>query len=190
MAGFSRLRAFDTIYIADLDAILGRGDNRRAVLELAGKFPRISFWLDAGARNSTPDAPCEIVFGSETMPREEPPPDLSARPRAILSLDFQDGRFLGPPALASSPRLWPSRVIVMTLARIGLGEGPDLAMLAAIVAQARGREIFAAGGVRGPDDLAALERLGVAGVLVATALHDGRLGARELERFENSAPGR
>jgi phosphoribosylformimino-5-aminoimidazole carboxamide ribotide isomerase len=36
--------------------------------------------------------------------------------------------------------------------------------------------IFAAGGVRGPADLDALAAVGVVGALVATAIHDGRLG--------------
>ncbi len=77
----------------------------------------------------------------------------------------------------------------MTLERVGLGDGPDFATLAAIKARAGGRELFAAGGVRGAEDLAALARRGVAGALIASALHDGRLGPRDFARFAGSTPG-
>ena len=66
-------------------------------------------------------------------------------------------------------------MIVMTLTRVGMDEGPDLDRIAAISARARDRKIFAAGGVRGGEDLVALARCGAAGALVASALHDGRL---------------
>jgi phosphoribosylformimino-5-aminoimidazole carboxamide ribotide isomerase len=189
VAGFLRLHPFKIVYVADLDAILGRGDNMSAARSLADQFPEVTFWLDSGARSLASRSPFETIVGSETMPREAPPLDLSAEPDAILSLDFQSGKFLGPPALAASPHLWPARVIVMTLERVGLGDGPDFATLAAIKARAGGRELFAAGGVRGAEDLAALERRGVAGALIASALHDGRIGPRDFARFAASVPG-
>jgi phosphoribosylformimino-5-aminoimidazole carboxamide ribotide isomerase len=79
--------------------------------------------------------------------------------------------------------LWPPRIILMTLDRVGTGAGPDFDALAALVQRARGRAVFAAGGVRGEDDLARLRGIGVAGVLVATALHDGRLSTTAIARF-------
>ena len=71
----------------------------------------------------------------------------------------------------------------MTLAKIGGGAGPDLARLAQIKARAGSREVYAAGGLRGAEDLAALAGLGIAGALIATALHEGRIGARELAAY-------
>jgi phosphoribosylformimino-5-aminoimidazole carboxamide ribotide isomerase len=41
-------------------------------------------------------------------------------------------------------------------------------------------ELITGGGVRDADDLAALRQSGVAGVLVASALHDGRLTGHDL----------
>ena len=66
----------------------------------------------------------------------------------MLSLDFRGDAFQGPQEILTDPALWPRRVIVMTLARVGSGAGPDLARLAAIGSIAGGREIYAAGGVR------------------------------------------
>jgi phosphoribosylformimino-5-aminoimidazole carboxamide ribotide isomerase len=83
---------------------------------------------------------------------------------------------MGPPEVASEPGLWPENVILMTLDRVGMSTGADTARLRTLVGRAGSRRVFAAGGVRGAADIAALRAIGVAGALVATALHDGRLG--------------
>jgi phosphoribosylformimino-5-aminoimidazole carboxamide ribotide isomerase len=49
--------------------------------------------------------------------------------------------------------------------------------------QFAGVEVFTGGGVRGLDDLRALEEVGVAGVLVASALHDGSLTDDEVREW-------
>ena len=77
-------------------------------------------------------------------------------------------------------RAWPRRLIVMTLARVGSGAGPDIDRLSAIRDAASGRNIYAAGGVRDGVDLAILKRAGIAGALVATSLHDGRLRGSDI----------
>ena len=43
-----------------------------------------------------------------------------------------------------------------------------------------GDAIAAGGGVRGPEDLGRVASAGCDGALVATALHDGRLGSRDI----------
>jgi phosphoribosylformimino-5-aminoimidazole carboxamide ribotide isomerase len=184
---FLRLYPFRTIYIADLDAIMGRGDNLSTLQDLARRLPLVRFWIDAGRAAPPPGAALERIFGSETLAPDAPPPDFSTSAETILSLDFRDGDFLGPPSLLAAPHLWPRRVIVMTLARVGLNAGPDLDAIATIKARAGARHIFAAGGVRGVDDLGALAEAGAAGALVASALHDGRLSREDLARL-SAAP--
>ncbi|MGA9601368.1 MAG: HisA/HisF-related TIM barrel protein [Methylocystis sp.] len=178
--GFLRLYPFKTIYLADLDAILERGGNERALARLAAAFPKIEFWLDRGRYEPPAAANFVRVIGSESLATDAPPPDLSQQREAVLSLDFDQARFLGPAELETRPALWPERVIAMTLAKIGGGAGPDFERLALIKARAGGREVYAAGGLRGADDLLRLAERGIAGALVATALHEGRIGAREL----------
>ena len=104
-------------------------------------------------------------------------------PRAILSLDYRGNAFVGPPGLENAAELWPARVIAMTLAKVGSGAGPDLERLAAVKAMAGRRQVFAAGGVRDGADLDDLQAAGIAGALVASALHDGRLDGATLARF-------
>jgi len=178
--GFLRLYPFKSIYLADLDAILERGGNERALARLAAAFPKIEFWLDRGRRELPAAANFVRVLGSESLAPDLSAPDFSQDRDAILSLDFNGLRFRGPAELENRPALWPQRVIAMTLAKIGGATGPDFERLALIKARAGGREVYAAGGLRGADDLLRLAERGIAGALVATALHEGRIGAKEL----------
>lgn len=188
VAGFLRLHAFTTIYIADLDAIERCGGHGDAILALARAFPDVSFWVDAGAADAAHVAALraqgvEPVIGSESLAANETTLALASERDAILSLDFRGERFLGPAALHADARLWPRRIIAMTLGRVGGFEGPDLDLLARLARRAEGRSLFAAGGVRDARDLEALARAGVAGALVASALHEGRLAPDDLHKI-------
>ncbi|WP_457798725.1 HisA/HisF-related TIM barrel protein [Methylocystis sp. S23] len=187
--GLLSLYPFETLYIADLDAIEGRGDNSAAIDQITSALPQLRFWVDAGIKNweQAPNrarpARVDLVLGSENC-RDAPSfPILRDDARIILSLDFMGEQFLGHPSLLEFEAGWPRRLIVMTLARVGANAGPDFARLGAIAARAQGRGVYAAGGVRGGADLLALEKAGAAGALVASALHDGRLTRADLSRL-------
>jgi uncharacterized protein related to proFAR isomerase len=100
----------------------------------------------------------------------------------VLSLDYRGGRLLGNPEIERRIELWPNRLILMTLDRVGTGGGPDIDSLRRLRERAASRAVFAAGGVRSEADIIALEEAGIAGALVATALHDGRLSPAVLAR--------
>jgi phosphoribosylformimino-5-aminoimidazole carboxamide ribotide isomerase len=68
-------------------------------------------------------------------------------------------------------------MIVLELARVGTSAGPDVEMIEAVRRAVPLVDLFAGGGVRGPEDLTRLAEAGCDGALVATALHDGRLGS-------------
>lgn len=183
------LHPFDTLYVADLDAITGRGGQHAILQDLRRRHPDLNLWVDAGL-----GGPADVaqflrrglgrpVVGSESLPAAAPP-DLNAwAGDPILSLDFRGGRLLGPPELCKHPDCWPARVIVMSLDRVGCGTGPDLDRLASLRRLAPGRRWYVAGGVRGPQDLAALAEAGADGVLLATALHQGIIDATHLARY-------
>ena len=80
---------------------------------------------------------------------------------------------------------WPARVIVMTLDRVGSQSGPDLERLRAVKTAAKERAIYAAGGVRGVDDLRSLMNAGITGALVASALHSGQITAADIHALQN-----
>jgi phosphoribosylformimino-5-aminoimidazole carboxamide ribotide isomerase len=191
--GLLSVHPFQTLYIADLDAIEGRGDNEGAIGQLRRVFPHVALWVDngiadhAGALAWLASHPDCLVLGTETQRDSALVRDLSDHPRVVLSLDFRGAQFAGPIQLLDDPSIWPHRLIVMTLARVGSGAGPDTGRIADIRGCAPGRSIYAAGGVRDVSDLGALRQLGVAGALVATSLHDGRLTGADIARIDDIA---
>jgi HisA/HisF family protein len=185
--GLLAVYPFPTLYVADLDAIQSQGDNVRTLRRIRGEFPTLQMWVDNGAADA---AAIEAVIGADlgaAVIGSESQRDgaLIAQhggSRAIvLSLDFRGDAFQGPEEILAEPGLWPQRVIVMTLARVGSGVGPDLERFAAIRSIAGGREIYAAGGVRDAADLSALKAAGASGALIATALHERRIVGSDLE---------
>ena len=109
------------------------------------------------------------------------PRDAAVQVVFVRSLDFRGDMFQGPREILTEPALWPRRIIVMTLGRVGSGAGPDVARLAEIRAIASGCEIYAAGGVRDAADLSALKAARASGALIATALHERRIVRADLE---------
>lgn len=186
VAGLLALHPFRTLYIADLDAIRKQGDHKALIFALRRAFPTLHFWVDAGF---TGECACrrflaaglgDLVLGSESQADLHLLERLAGETRVVLSLDFMGERPLGVADLFAAPERWPERVIAMTLAKVGTGSGPDLDRLRALRSLAPDKRLYAAGGVRGPADLLDLRQSGCAGVLLASALHDGRVGRAEL----------
>jgi phosphoribosylformimino-5-aminoimidazole carboxamide ribotide isomerase len=55
--------------------------------------------------------------------------------------------------------------------------------LATIKSRVVNGQVYAAGGVRDANDLALLARVGIAGALVATSLHNGKLTGAQIARL-------
>jgi len=179
----ARRFGLDELYVADLDAITGAGGNDAVIRALACEA---RVMVDAGvseperARTLLDLGVYRVVVGTETLADADA---LDRLPDAVLSVDLRDGRTLSPdPRLAGLPALDAvallhrtelREVIVLDLARVGSGAGPDVEAIAGIHAAFPELELLAGGGVRDSDDLRALEDAGAAGALVATALHRG-----------------
>jgi phosphoribosylformimino-5-aminoimidazole carboxamide ribotide isomerase len=180
------------LYAADLDAIAG---DPPALATLADLVDRgFALWVDAGLRQedgaqALADVGVErIVAGLETVAG---PAVLANLCRAFgtkvaFSLDLEGGRPLsGSPAWETADPLWIAEwaiaagvrhLIVLDLARVGLGDGTGTEQLCRQLAAAHPNvEIVAGGGVRDVGDLHRLRSCGVRAALVASALHDGRL---------------
>jgi phosphoribosylformimino-5-aminoimidazole carboxamide ribotide isomerase len=186
-----RLGARDC-YVADLDAIARTGDHGPVIRGIADLG--LEVWLDAGtgtaadAERARSLGAARVIVGTETL---EDPGELAAIVRAlgrspvVLSLDLRDGRVLGgSPEVA---RLGPAELakiawdagiatyIVLDLARVGSGEGPQLGAAGQLRRALPAAEVLIGGGVRHDADLALLVSAGFAGALVATALHQGAI---------------
>ena len=186
----------DELYVADLDAIAGRTAHREAIAALA-REARVM--VDAGVTDVAEVGRLlelgveRVVIGTETLADERALERLrAALPDAplVLSLDLRAGRVLSPQpelqglgapeVLARLGRSSVREAIVLDLARVGAGGGPDVALVRELSARFPELELLAGGGVRDVGDLRALVEAGAAGALVATALHSGALGRDDL----------
>lgn len=189
--GLKTLYPFRKIYVADLDGIEGRGRNVHLVPQLSMVFPHAEIWIDAGtgsrgAARAVLAAPvATLVIGSETIESVSALREIIAEApgRSVLSLDFRGDEFMGPDALLRDASLWPNRVIVMTLARVGGDQGPDVARIREIAKLGAGRRVYAAGGIRHRLDLDAVRAAGASGALLATALHEQKITAGDLKEI-------
>lgn len=190
--GLLSIHPFAALYVADLDAIAGQGDNDAVLTALRVAFPDLALWVDNGVAELTGAERWlgaglgHLVLGSETQRTGALVRHFCRDDRVILSLDYRGDVFVGPAGLLDESASWPSQVIVMTLSRVGSASGPDIDRLTAIKALAAERRVFAAGGVRNADDLAALAQAGIAGALVATSLHNGALTGAQIARLQGT----
>ncbi len=183
-----------TLYVADLDALMGGAPQSALLRALLAALPNVSLWVDAGFADAGAaarllaaiDAPETTgplaqrvvpIFASEALRSRADLAQCFAGDKAagVLSLDRRDGKKLDSAGCWDAPDLWPQRVIVMTLERVGAGTGPDLDTVAALRSRAPAATLIGAGGLRSPADMASAAAAGADAWLVASALHDGQL---------------
>jgi len=176
------------LYVADLDAIAGGTGHEETLRALAAEA---ELMLDAGVSDAAGIerllalGAARVIVGTETLADAGAFAGLALE-HLVLSLDLRAGRVLsrdpelatlGPgEALARLTRAGLREAIVLDLARVGSGEGPDLELVGELHGRFPQLALLAGGGVRDVADLRALERAGAAGALVATALHSGAIG--------------
>jgi len=208
---FAEKFGFESVYVADLDAIVHGRPNVNAWKEISDAG--LKLWLDAGA--GTPQAAialnerlqgiatdATIIVGLESLITPACVIDivnLLGAARLVFSLDLAQSRPL------VKPRMWIDetpigiarwviaagiqRLLVLDLADVGVGAGTHtLKLCREIRREFLTIELIAGGGVRGMDDLKALANAGCDAALVASALHDGRLTREEIRQVENLPP--
>lgn len=189
----------DELYLADLDAIAGSKPARSVYQDLLADGFRL--WVDAGigpgGRNldvlaaagvNSLIAGLESLFDAGELSRLGP---RFSPARVVFSLDLKNGQpvagdgwherdpwLIAGQALAGGVK----RILVLDLASVGTSQGMATEELCTrLRATFPHLEITTGGGVRGPEDLRRLQRAGVDNVLVASALHDGRLTRKDIE---------
>jgi phosphoribosylformimino-5-aminoimidazole carboxamide ribotide isomerase len=180
------------LYVADLDALMGGQAQRDVLRELLMGLDGIELWVDAGFADADAAAALRAQLAPHSQRIVPVVASESLRSRAaleecrdrfgaagvVLSLDRRDGQRLDPAGCWDAMALWPQRVIVMTLERVGSGAGPDLETMAELHRKAPATTLVGAGGVRSADDLARGREAGAGAWLVASALHDLQLPRR------------
>ncbi len=183
---FLELYPFDTVYIADLNALSKNGNHHILLEKVLNHFSNTTFWIDAGYHQ-----PYKLfsqinylpVIGSESC-RDSNLSDIKAiNEDFILSLDFSLTQPLGPKKLFENSEFWPKRIIIMTLGLVGSNAGPALAMLQKYCNNYPGKNIIAAGGIRNSEDLLLLKEMGITHTLIASALHSGTISAANIKNI-------
>jgi len=190
---------FSKLYVADLDAIL-RGKANFAVFKNIADEMGLELMVDAGintlekAENVLKNHVSKIIIGTETLPSVSLVTEavkLFGSEKVVVSLDLMGDRVLSgfelgalkePLALLRKFQgAGVSQVIVLDLARVGSGEGVNMQFLKEVVSAIK-TEVFVGGGLRDVTDLVELKNIGVSGVLLATALHSGKISLKALKQ--------
>jgi len=187
---------FRTIYIADLDSILGCGVNEKVFNHLRRlKFKIIA---DIGVNNNVKleeamrlaDYP---VIATEAIPSLDFLRYALRKcgDRAFLSLDTR-GKTVISAAMEIAGLsiekmsevlrdIGVQRVLLIDFDRIGAYSGPDFDS-AKLLVQC-GFDVYIGGGIRGLEDIIALEKMGVSGALISSTLHSGNIKVEDLKRL-------
>jgi phosphoribosylformimino-5-aminoimidazole carboxamide ribotide isomerase len=194
----------ETLYIADLDAIAGSRPNFALYQQLVELG--LDVWIDAGLRDVESLVPLleiappswTLVAGLETV---KGPAALSAvldhggAERILFSLDLFDEQpriFAGADwSTADSMGIaleavhaGARQLLLIDLARVGTGRGLGTdGLMARIRGAAPGITLCVGGGISSIEEVLRLRVAGARGVLVSSALHDGRIGAHEIARL-------
>lgn len=167
---------FRTIYIADLDAIMDREDNRY-VIDLAMKMG-FKIFADIGRRGLEFEDEERLVYviGTEYMWY---PHEIEILNNRVISLDmyddlvtFRNTRKNLDDVLARIKQLNLKKILVIDLSRVGTELGVNKAIVSKVVEYFPGK-VIVGGGIRSERDIIELKNMGVVGVLVATAIHKG-----------------
>jgi len=169
---------FREVYIADLDAIMGRGDNYSIIVKASSMGFHV--YADIGRRGMERDDEDNISFviGTEYISF---PSEIVFQNNRVASLDVfgnnvKYNNMLIPIDIALREMLNrnvnPQKLLLICLDRVGTLSGPNIEVIKIVRNMYRG-ELIVGGGIRDENDILMLKREGVDGVLVASALHKG-----------------
>ncbi|MEM1995229.1 MAG: HisA/HisF-related TIM barrel protein [Nitrososphaerales archaeon] len=192
----------DTIYVADLDAIIGLGENIDLVKRIKHSLS-LTVMLDGGvssfaeANRIIQQGFDYLVLGIETLQRLDELKQMIKSPfaeRVITSLDVkaqktlsecEELRGLDPIDAANILyQIGVKKLILLELDRVGTLKGPNFKLLEELCSTPF-KEVLVGGGVRNKQDLLKLKELNINGVLVASALHNGALKLEDLLDVED-----
>src|SRR4051794_5321926 len=167
------------IHLVDLDGAR-QGGVRPALVQAVAAATGLPVQASGGIRSGS-DAEALLAAragrgGVGTAARARPGPWLSLGEAVVLAVDVRDGvvrssgwtQSAGLPFAVALERAAGARLLVTAIDRDGTLRGPDLELVRE--AAASGSPVLAAGGVRSPDDVAALAEAGAEAAVVGRAL--------------------
>lgn len=190
------------IYIADLDAILGKSNNIEDIKEIKKQYPDLEIILDAGFDQNNSPVPYLNDFLDYAVIATETIKDLSFlkkikayQNKIIISLDLKAGNLIHnipewqseelKNIISKIKNLGFQNFIILDLANVGTASGISK-YIRELKIEFPELNLITGGGVKDYRDIKELKRLGFSGVLIASAFHNGSLGKKEVELIENN----
>ena len=198
---------FQSFYLADLDGILHDQPNDHHYERILKQGYEL--WIDCGLQTETrarellklehhTQGRIQLIAGLETCPNLDflkTLLEMIGPSQLFFSLDLQSGI-----PMAESP-FWKGKspieigelahtlgirqLIVLDLKQVGTGQGVStLPLCRGLKERFPDLSLVTGGGVRGPEDLCRLQQEPLDGILVASALHDGRLQPADLFPYD------
>ncbi len=192
---FKKLGARE-LYIADLDAIEKRGSNLTSVLEI--KKLGLDVLLDSGisiARDVKDLLDVgKVVVGTETLQSLDELAKMTDMCEIVLSLDFKGDELLtrmeelkkldAEDLIKIFSSYDIKKIIYLDLKRVGTSCGMREEMMERMV-RATSISLLVGGGINDIFDIRRMQTLGVSGVLVATAIHNGKITKEDVYSFQS-----
>ncbi|UCC58892.1 MAG: HisA/HisF family protein [Candidatus Bathyarchaeum sp.] len=189
---------FKSLYLADLDSILGKPANFDLYQQIIAET-NLELMVDAGiadiikAKKVLETGATKIIIGSETLNSLDFLNQVAkafGEDKVVVSIDLKEGKLLSLSEAIKSmdtisfaqklADIGISQIIVLDLSRVGTEHGINSAILENIL-EKTSLEVFVGGGITGIQELEELRKLGVSGALIATVLHNGKLKVDELK---------
>jgi phosphoribosylformimino-5-aminoimidazole carboxamide ribotide isomerase len=179
-------RGAETIYIADLNFIMGNGDNFEVIKEIdfVNKIVDIGVKRREDLENIRKilNKNDKAIVATETLKDIE----LLKEKDIVVSLDFKNGELLldknfkdySLDGILSYVRE-DTPLIILDISSVGTQRGINVELIKYVLDKTN-NPVYVGGGIKGMDDLELCYNLGVDGVLIATAIHKGILDLEEI----------
>ena len=185
-----------TVHIIDLDAALNLGSNARVVEDVVSSV-KVATQVGGGLRHletarALLDMGVErVILGSLAFADQRAVKTLLneyGANRVIVALDHLNGSVMVKGWTSSTEiavdeamlifsRIGARFFLATSIERDGTTSGPDLDILK--VLSSLNVSVMAAGGIRNVEDILALKRLGLLGVVIGRALYEGQISLKE-----------
>jgi phosphoribosylformimino-5-aminoimidazole carboxamide ribotide isomerase len=185
------------LHIIDLDAAFGMGDNLSIIAKIAKS---IDLPIQVGGGIRTIEAVeklliigvNQVILGALAFSNPESVTQIQKKfgsKHIIVALDNKDGKIMVEgwktpttfgirEALKKFTKLKVKTFLITSITKDGTLSGPDLDTLSE-ACQYPNVDIIAAGGISSLNDLTALKRIGIEGVVIGKALYEGRFTLKE-----------
>ncbi len=196
---FKKIFGFKEVYIADLDAIQSSwAVNNFSILEKLSLLD-MALMLDCGidspekAKSTLAFGVNKIVIGTETLSSLKQYKEIVegvGEEKVVLSLDLKDGKLLGEVSkeveedplklLKKVSKIGAKEIIILELSKVGTGRGIPEKIIKKVL-KSTTLHMIIGGGVKDIGNIKKARELGAKGVLIATALHTGKIKPKDLQ---------